>query len=165
MSLRISMVRGQVVGLIMDLYRMSERARRIWPDHIVGEIARRGKKIVINEIDATTKTRTGRLKRSVRAEKIAEPAAWRISVTAPYALIVELGRAGGKIIRPVRRKALAFEKEGVIKVKGKVVQGGFPGRRFFERSLPQIEEMAKNVFIQEINRELDRYPSLSGRTF
>jgi len=136
---------GDALILMKRLQRIS---RMYWPNKVMDFIAVKIEKTLKERVPV----KTGRMKRSIQVE--AYPDKRVISVNVPYAMIVDQG-SPPHIIKPRRKKALAFEKEGVIVVKSKVKHPGFKGRRFISETLEFAAYWSTDWLYTVINANLD----------
>jgi len=119
--------RGIGDALIL-MKRLQQVSRIYWPNKVMDFIAVKIEKTLKERVPV----KTGRMKGSIQVE--AYPDKRVVSVNVPYAMIVDQGSAP-HIIKPRRKKALAFEKEGSLVVKSKVKHPGFKGRHFISETL------------------------------
>lgn len=142
--------------VLMFIERLNKLARIYWPNEILDFTARESMSILKSYMPE----KTGRMKSSVYIEK--HPDKRIIVVPVPYAIYVDRGVAP-RIIRPTRKKALAFKKEGKLIVKGKVNWPGFRGREFLQKATKHIASWITTRAIDYIEHDLDRWEWLWRR--
>lgn len=150
MSLRLEVekFRHILAGVQLDLYHLSKKAKTVWPEHVLDEVAQEGKSL----FEYYMPVDKGTMRDSVH---ISSGPGWRsIEAHVPYALYVDEG-VRPHVIRPKAKKALAFLKEGKIVVRKKVLHPGFPGRRFVDKVFNELRSFAGDKLTMAVDKALE----------
>lgn len=98
------------------------------------------------------RTDTGRLRNSIFGEVLDGGAKGIVGTNLKYALYLEFGVAGGKIIVPIRAKVLSWidEATGERRFAKRVRQGAIEGRTFLRRTAFEEIPQVKMIFTRKL---------------